>query len=614
MVVGMSKYNFLVYYKEYNDFLLKLRDLGLCHVIERQSGIVEDGSNLQNQIALTSRFERVLKELAIIAGADDNIAKCKPAVEGFDYQAALDKYDSLQEEKTKIAQRKIFVQKEIERFGAWGEFDWDKIYSLRSAGYIVRFFTCAARNFNEEWVDNYNAIIVSEFNSQVYFITMTPEGVVTDMEETERVRLPKESLSDLTAILNNEIKHENEIENTITQFCFDSYHSLEQGYNFALEAVDLTKVQLSSDPQAENKLIFLEGWIPTKNTEEVNKYLDSLGIFYTCEKAKKEDPAPIKLHNNKFAALFHPIAELYQLPSYSELDLTPFFAPFFVMFFGLCLGDAGYGVILCLAGLIGRRFVKPAMKPMLSLVAVLGAGTIIFGFISGTFFGIELLKVKWPWIQNMKKFMLDPDKLFTLSLIVGAIQIIFGMAIKAVGYTIRFGFKNALSAWGWFIAIVGCGTGAVLHHFGIIDESVAKIIYYVAGGVGALGIFIFNDMKRNVFINVGAGVWDTYNMATGLMGDLLSYVRLFALGISGAVLGLVFNDLADKMSPDIPVIGFIVSLLILLFGHGMNIFMAGLGAFVHPMRLTFVEFYKNAGFEGGGKKYTPFARREKEDK
>ena len=100
---------------------------------------------------------------------------------------------------------------------------------------------------------------------------------------------------------------------------------------------------------------------------------------------------------------------------------------------------------------------------------------------------------------------------------------------------------------------------------------------------------------------------------SGLLGDVLSYVRLFALGISGAVLGLVFNDLAMKMSPDVPVVGFLVSALILLFGHSMNIFMAGLGAFVHPMRLTFVEFYKNAGFEGGGKKYIPFSRRAKKE-
>ena len=130
----------------------------------------------------------------------------------------------------------------------------------------------------------------------------------------------------------------------------------------------------------------------------------------------------------------------------------------------------------------------------------------------------------------------------------------------------------------------------------------------VAGVAGSF-IFLFNNLKRNIFINIGAGLWDTYNTATGLLGDTLSYIRLFALGISSAVLGLVFNDLAVNMSGDIPVVKQLVMLIILLFGHSVNLFMAGLGSFVHPMRLTFVEFYKNAGFEGGGKKYQPFRRR-----
>lgn len=98
-------------------------------------------------------------------------------------------------------------------------------------------------------------------------------------------------------------------------------------------------------------------------------------------------------------------------------------------------------------------------------------------------------------------------------------------------------------------------------------------------------------------------------MVTGLLGDTLSYIRLFALGISSAVLGLVFNDLAMNMSPDVPGVKQLVMLIILLFGHSVNLFMAGLGSFVHPMRLTFVEFYKNAGFEGGGKKYRPYKKR-----
>jgi V/A-type H+-transporting ATPase subunit I len=126
--------------------------------------------------------------------------------------------------------------------------------------------------------------------------------------------------------------------------------------------------------------------------------------------------------------------------------------------------------------------------------------------------------------------------------------------------------------------------------------------------VAGVLILLLNNPKRNVLINFGAGLWDAYGMISGLFGDLLSYIRLFALGISSGILGFVFNQLAMSLKPDNIILGPIVMIIVLLIGHGITIFMAALGAFVHPMRLTFVEFYKNAGFEGGGKPYTPFER------
>jgi V/A-type H+-transporting ATPase subunit I len=131
-------------------------------------------------------------------------------------------------------------------------------------------------------------------------------------------------------------------------------------------------------------------------------------------------------------------------------------------------------------------------------------------------------------------------------------------------------------------------------------------------GIAAIGIFFFNSPGKNPAVNVGLGLWGTYNMITGLFGDILSYIRLFALGLSSAILGNVFNSLAFGMAPDIPVVGAIVTILILIAGHSINLFMAALGALVHPMRLTFVEFYKNAGFVGGGASYKPFQKKSKQ--
>jgi V/A-type H+-transporting ATPase subunit I len=124
------------------------------------------------------------------------------------------------------------------------------------------------------------------------------------------------------------------------------------------------------------------------------------------------------------------------------------------------------------------------------------------------------------------------------------------------------------------------------------------------GGISALAIYIFNTPGRNPLINIGAGLWDTYNMATGILGDVLSYLRLFALGLAGGMLGQAFNDLALSVRGD-SVITWLPFVLILIIGHVMNILLSGLGAFVHPMRLTFMEYFKNAGYEGKGAAYNP---------
>ena len=127
-------------------------------------------------------------------------------------------------------------------------------------------------------------------------------------------------------------------------------------------------------------------------------------------------------------------------------------------------------------------------------------------------------------------------------------------------------------------------------------------------GVGGVLMLVLNTPGRNPLVNFGAGLWDFYNNLTGILSDVLSYIRLFAIGLSGGILATVFNDLAQGLSPDIPVVKVVVMVLILLVGHGINLFMSAISSFVHPMRLTFVEFYKNAGFEMALRPFDPLRK------
>ena len=261
------------------------------------------------------------------------------------------------------------------------------------------------------------------------------------------------------------------------------------------------------------------------------------------------------------------------------------------------------------------------MRGMMNLVISLGVFTLIIGAIFGTFFGVALIDQSWV-PDGMKQFMIagkipgtNYDKQMVLALIIGIIHISVALLIKATVATVRFGFKNCLSDWGWFVVVVGSVITGTLLFLNIIPADVSKWTFIAIGGIGAIGIYLLNDLHRNVFVNIGAGLWGTYNMASGLMGDTLSYMRLYALGLAGAMLGAVFNDLALMAGGSVGgVIGWIICGIILVFGHTLNIAMSCLSAFVHPLRLNFVEYFKNAGYDGTGVTYNPFTTVESKNK
>ena len=609
MILKMKKYSFLVYHKQYIDFLDKLRELGVLHVVEKQNSIPENDKLLE-KMQFASRIKNVIKQLEKYIPKDTKTEK----------QEAEANLEVLYNAETLLAKKEALelnytaVEKECERMQVWGDFALSRIEQLRDSGFELNFYSCATRNFNPEWEILYNAFEIDSIASATYFVTFTKPEQKIDIE-ADFIRLGDKTAKELEIEL-KQIK--NSIEQTrlsITEIAVNQLNILEAIEKINYEEIDFDKVLLNTELHAEERVMLLEGWCPVESENVLTEYLQATDVYYEVSEPTMEDSIPIKLKNNRFAKLFEPIGEMYDLPNYYELDLTPFFAPFYMLFFGLCLGDSAYGLLFLIIAIIARFKVKPAMKPLIDLVIWLGSSTVIMGFISGTFFGFSLIDAKIEWLENFKVIMLDSNKLFYASLIIGVIQILYGIFVKAFGIVRRFGWAASLSTWGWLFILVGVGSAYGIGTLLNLNATLINYMMYAMGGIGVLLVFILNDIKRNPLINVGAGIWDAYNMATGLLGDVLSYVRLFALGICGSVMGFVFNDLALNIKDGIPVPGLdiLVMLIIMLLGHGINIFMASLGAFVHPMRLTFVEFYKNAGFEGGGKKFKPFARYQKSE-
>lgn len=599
MIAKMKKLTFLVYHKEYESFLVSLRELGLVHITTRAQGVAEN-AELQDSIRLTGRYAAAAKYLQqLMVPAQPHEGNAQKGAE------ALENVERIQYELQQLGQRMQALEKEISVLEPWGDFDPKSVERLRDAGYQIDFYLCSEKQFMQEWVDLYNATIIGREGSKLYFVTVTPVGEEVELD-VEAVKLPGSSLSALKQRHQEMLKQQEDFQQQLKQLAATVLPDLQAAQHEVQTQIEFSKVILSSDAVAGNKLMLLEGWAPVKCIDQIREFLSTQEAYYEVTDPTPEDNVPICLENNRFFRLFEPIMRLYMLPKYNELDLTPFFAPFFMLFFGLCLGDSGYGLFMVLAVTLYRMFAKKiesSMKSILTLVQLLGLSTMVCGLLTGTCFGFNLYDIQLPFFQTLKETIsLDNQQMFNLSLILGGVQIIFGMILKSVNQTIQLGFKYAVSTIGWLIILVSTA-------FAFAAPSVLPMggtVHLVFLVIGALMAYFYNSPDKNIFVNFGLGLWDTYNMATGLLGDVLSYVRLFALGLSGGILASVFNSLAAGMSPDNVIAGPIVMVLIFLIGHSINIFMNVLGAMVHPMRLTFVEFFKNSGYEGGGKEYKPF--------
>lgn len=600
MIAKMKKLTFLVYHKEYDAFLKSIRDLGVVHVATKAQGSAENAA-LQESIRLSARYTAAIKMLQGL-NVQPAAAHTGDASKGTE---ALAEIEDVQQQIQQVAHKLQAVEKELVQLEPWGDFDPKSVARLRDAGYQIDFYICSDKQFKEEWVDLYNATEINHVGSKLYFVTVMPKGENIDLE-VETAKLPDCSLSDLHVRKENLAKQSEALQARLKDLAASVVPDLQAAQAQVHSQIEFSKVVLNTDSLADNKLMLLQGWAPADCVSKIKDFLEGKEVYYEVADPTPEDDVPILLDNKGFFRLFEPIMRLYMLPKYNELDLTPFFAPFFMLFFGLCLGDSGYGLFMLLAVTVYRLVAKnisASMKPILTLVQLLGASTMVCGLLTGTCFGFNLYDIQLPLFQSLKEAIsLDNQQMFNLSLILGGVQIIFGMILKVVNQTIQFGFKYAVATIGWLFILVSTAIAFAAPGF----MPMGGTVHMVFLAIGVLMAYLYNSPGKNVFVNIGLGLWDSYNMATGLLGDVLSYVRLFALGLSGGILASVFNSLAVGMSPDNVIAGPIVMVLIFVIGHAINMFMNVLGAMVHPMRLTFVEFFKNSGYEGGGKEYKPF--------
>lgn len=365
----------------------------------------------------------------------------------------------------------------------------------------------------------------------------------------------------------------------------------------------------ATDMGATAATVLLRGWCPARQVEDIRQALNAISpaIELIDEDPGPGDKVPVKLENPGLLQPFEVVTNIYGFPKYDEIDPTPFLAPFFFVFFGLALTDAGYGIVLTLLALLAlcKLDIPKSGTKLIRLLVYGGISTVIFGALTGGWFGdlFEFLPV--PALSQFRAGLtvLDPLQqplvMLMLSLALGLFQIWFGTCIKMTGAFARGAVMEGLfdhAPWVFFLPALVFMAATVSGPLGPVGKNAAL--------AGALWVMVGSARKQpNWFLKPFAGVFGLYGLI-GYFSDTLSYARLLALGLATGVIASVVNQIA-KLGSEIPVVGVLVFAGVVVGGHVFNLLINVLGSFIHAGRLQFVEFFTKF-FEGGGNAFRPF--------
>jgi len=583
----MTKYDFILMSGDADAFLEKLQRVGVMDITRSKKPVDEQSEEMSIKADLYLKALAKLKQVQPAEFADKTYGDLAVNV--------LETVKEKEEAENLLNQ----LYKELEESQPWGSFNVESIQRLAEQGLKLHFYKTKA--IDPIWKEQYALSEISNDGNYAYFVVVADsDDYDFPMKElpapTRDSKAIQKEISALKYEIEQKDKHLSELK------CHED--DIQKALDKILSKLDLHLAHASGEKAAEDYITVFEGFAPAETEPALRELLDKENVFYLEDKAKVDDNPPIKLKNNKFVSMFELLTDMYGRPKYNEFDPTVFISIFFMLFFAFCMGDMGYGLVLILAGL-GLKKVLGNIAP---LGITLGIATTVVGFLFHTFFSTDMLT--WSWLPDGVKSIMLPSKIagydgtMVLALLVGIVHICLAMIVKTYQSTKVKGFANSLGTWGWTLLIVGGVIVGGLALMGVMDKEATKWVIIIIGVLSALGIYFLNDLHRNPLKNFGSGLWETYNTATGLLGDVLSYLRLYALGLAGAKLGEAFNAIGLQALGD-GGFGWVAFILIVVIGHVLNVAMCVLGAFVHPLRLNFLEFFKNSGYEGSGRKYNP---------
>lgn len=588
-----------------------LKQLGVLHIAEKKSAeakVSEIFTRLSSVAGALREYELPKKEAKKLEKA--------PLLTGEEFDALYEKAQETIEKKNLLLQDKAAAKSEIERIKPWGDFDPEGVRELKDKGIDFHFYAVADAEYQQvrESEEISMLTIGTIEKSKAIAVVGTLPKAISATEFT----LPEYGIGKLEEKIlqyDKEIEDCNEILKDVARY--------KESFNKAmLDAQNAEHYSAAGQTAgSDDTFIWLSGYIPESDVEKFQQgAAENCWAYAIDDVADDDELVPTRIKHNKVSRLIQPVYDILGiLPGYRESDISLWFFLFFTLFFAMIIGDAGYGCLILIA--TAAYVIKTKKNNTATyLLFILSAATIIWGAITGTWFGLEkamdvpLLKaLVVPTFSNYPELFgttaaAQQNAVMKFSFSIGAIQMSLGtlIAIKK-----KISEKNLtwVADLGWLIAVCAM---YLLALYLIIGENIPIKPVFALIGVAFVLVVIFGEMTPDRTVGQGfkAGLGSAFTQflnTISCFGNVMSYIRLFAVGMAGLAISQSFNDIAASLGG--PLV--ILAVVVVLFGHALNIVMCFLSVAVHGVRLNVLEFSGQVGLEWSGIPYEPFKENDK---
>ena len=587
------------------EMLKDLREMGLLHLAEKQSASRE----LNEEFQTLSKASNALKEYA------DPKAKEKKAgvLSDSEFEKMYRGVRDAIEKKESLNQAIGAANTELDRISAWGDFSPEDVKALKNEGFDLHFYRMGSKEFQDAVNDENIRLIrlapVDKMDTVAVFGTLPPEIPATEF------MLPEHSASELKKQIEDGRKAIAECDETlkaasIYEASFDDQMvKLQNRMNFSAAG---------NTAQSDEDFVWISGYIPEADMDKFKAAAAEKSLAWAVEDVSEEDEhIPTKVKYNKVSGLIKPVFDILGiLPGYREQDISLWFFLFFTLFFAMIIGDGGYGVLILL-GTIVLHVKQKKITNVTFLLYVLSIATVIWGALTGTWFGMEsamkvpiLKAMVFPSIATYPEYFGltandSQNAIMKFSFSIGAVQMALG-SILAIKKKMPAKDLSWVADAGWTIAVIAMYLLALNL---VIHEDIDLKPVFTLIGIAFVLVVLFGGMSPDKSFGDGlkaglGGAFTQFLNTISCFGNVMSYIRLFAVGMAGVAISQSFNGIAAGMHGPMMIVGVVV----VLVGHALNIVMCFLSVVVHGVRLNVLEFSGQVGLEWTGIPYEPFKK------